>query len=309
MSRKLANPILLKCLERLARATDDMPLALYANEAARGFYLKIATPVLNTFLGHGRSNALVQLLPRHSVVERGAFNVFLSDVDYTLVVTPSASDGEISALIERYHRLARYLWFLGEIEIYSAEEQAALEETREFDPFTIDFVWRLRKLRWQLNAYAEATSGYHRFKAGRVIRRLLVQLGVDAKVDPMAITASDIALAINRSSTHWLPEGLEARPLSGRSNYIEWPLENVSAGFVAILPHGEEIADGLRDEVCRLRQNPQIGERLSRLALIELLLCRSARRLAPGRDTWAWERYLNDLIKQYAKPKKAKAHL
>lgn len=302
MSGKIRNMTVLRCLEHMARVADTAPLSPYVNETVRGFYLKIVTPVLRIFLFDRKSNALLRLVPRHSVVERGVFNVFLSDVDYTLVIASSASEFAVSRLIERYQRLTRYFWFLGEIEVYSEKEQTVLEEIRRCDSFTINFVWRLRKLRWQQKAHAAAASSYHRFKAERAIRRLLVQLGLDAAIDPMAIGAPHIAHAVNQASTYWSPEDVKAPPLEGFSNYIEWPLEKVSAGFVAILPHGEEIADGVRDEVRRLRQNPRIAERLSRLALVELLLCRSARRLVPGRETHAWESYLQDLIMRYSTP-------
>lgn len=299
MAGRMKNRWILSLLKRAAELTEGLRGWAPLNEAIRISYIHLVTPALGVLLNLRAPSMRIRVVSRHSVRRRQEFNVFLSDLDLTLITEVDLTARDLERHFRLYHFLKGCIPFLGELEVYTRGEWQVQRQIKEEEKAIIDFTSDLRKLRWQLDTLELSSSDYHRFKARRAIDKLRRRLGIETPTGgrDFAEISEGVAKFIDRI-------GLECTkslaPITGFSDFLAWPLENAPAEFIAILPDGLKIAKRDYEAISDLRENPAIAKQLSALAAHELLLCRSKRRISPGESDPRWEALLSRLIQKYA---------
>ncbi|HNW43240.1 MAG TPA: hypothetical protein PKI19_01975 [Elusimicrobiales bacterium] len=195
---------LLELLQTASRHRLFSPLHF----AARRAYLHILTPCLQAAfrLGFNRK-PLPVLEPRNSAVSGAGFNVFSSDIDYSLIVPDSCTGREIRELMRKFKMMTRALPMVQELEIYSVSDR---ERFREINASHGDLLLALRlvrKIAGQAEVLRAAATSYHRAKAQRSIAKAI------AALDPGAPAAETGGYArISRGLENLLAAGFPPPP-------------------------------------------------------------------------------------------------
>lgn len=300
MAVRLKNSALLRCLCAAAQIADWISAWIPWNDVVRKIYLRFLPPYVTGVLQKRAPALKIQLLARNSVAEPGAFNIFLSDLDFTLIVDREPATEELRSILDGYARLARSLWFLGELEVYTREEWRILDQVKSEAGSAVDLIWNLRKLLWQKQALASAPSAYHRAKAKRSIRRTFEKLRTPLADLDCAFGEMEISRAIHRNTSGWIRHPEDAATFRGFATYLQWPLTDVSAVFLASLPDGEVVEYDRRHSILAIRERPEVARRFAAVSASELLLCRTKRRFFPREHFPIWEDYLVESIRDYA---------
>lgn len=107
---------------------------------------------------------------RHSSTEPGAYNIFFSDYDLTLLIEPDWSDQKLAKTLEKFKILKSFLILLGEVEVYFESEWVEKKNLLKNHGALILQVRDLRKIRWMKEKFLQTTDKYHRAKALRGIK-------------------------------------------------------------------------------------------------------------------------------------------
>ena len=233
----------------------------------------------------------VAVLPRHSVTGPGEFRIFQSDLDLALVLEDEPTPVQVASLLTAYERLGHKIWFLGEVEIYTRSEWALRARLHEESGEWIQWLWQIRKIKGQLEAFKRAPSRYHREKARRSFQRAFKTFSGGAVLEPEQWNSSVLSEIIRAEKRFW-PAG--DRSFSGRIPFLEEELQSVPWGFVALMPHGETLIDERWVE--KSRRDPWVARHWATLCAYELLLFRVKLRLKPETQAPGWESYLQSQI-------------
>ncbi|HXH31150.1 MAG TPA: hypothetical protein VNJ01_10095 [Bacteriovoracaceae bacterium] len=111
----------------------------------------------------------IELIARHSIKEKDGFNLFMSDIDVTILADKHSS---IPMLLKNYFRIKHLLPILGEPEIHVKQEwqELHLRSTPELDD-AWSTIFQMRKLRWQEKSLLRTYDRYHRSKLLRGLER------------------------------------------------------------------------------------------------------------------------------------------
>ncbi|MCB0349670.1 MAG: hypothetical protein KDD38_00715 [Bdellovibrionales bacterium] len=118
----------------------------------------------------------IKVLARHSSKERVGFNIFLSDLDLSLILG-QRDISKCKDIIQFLSQLRRVVIFLGEVEIYSPEEYAKLESCLSLNGALYNSLRTIRKIRWIEADLEKSLSTYHKYKALRSISICFQKLG------------------------------------------------------------------------------------------------------------------------------------
>ncbi|MES2964656.1 MAG: hypothetical protein V4760_12255 [Bdellovibrionota bacterium] len=191
-----------RILHRFARVLET-PRARAINESMRKLELHVLAPaILRRALLPWKTS--VEFHFRHSVREAGEFNFLLSDVDFDLVLLRDFSTEESSHLNEALASVRKKFRFIGEAEVFSADEFRRLKSIETANGDVYSFLRWIRKLRWMEAVITSEREAYHRFKAERsndITRKKIARhLGREANED------------LSKSLGAWLDERFPASP-------------------------------------------------------------------------------------------------
>lgn len=163
------------------------------HECGRRLYLHVLVPVLACAF---RLAGAEDLRARHSIASRDHFNVFMSDIDLTVVTARP---------ITRFMRLHRLLKLaipaLGELEFCSPPHWAALTELNRAPANKLwNATYVVRKIHWITDKLGRAESAYERAKDQRALEILKNRLGVDENPLPGTKIFEDFIRLIPASS-------------------------------------------------------------------------------------------------------------
>lgn len=146
------------------RLTEDQ---LWLHEFFRKAFLLISPHLINVLLARYGSVEWV-LIPRHSLMEKGEFNLCMSDLDFSVIVTRPS---DVMKVRQFWSEARKWLPNLGEVEIYTRAERQLLDEwsTHEFAVW-----WRKLQLirKWSWIAKAEMDHPYHELKRIRALEKI-----------------------------------------------------------------------------------------------------------------------------------------
>jgi hypothetical protein len=143
------------------------------HELFRKAFLKIIPSLVNVLLDrYGKSSWV--LIPRHSLIEKGEFNLFMSDLDFSLLVNNS---DEVKSAKAFCAQARRNIPNLGEIEIYTKDERLLLERYVTLD---LSIMWRKLQLirKWSWISEVNKSHEYHEAKRLRARDKISRIIGI-----------------------------------------------------------------------------------------------------------------------------------
>jgi hypothetical protein len=235
---------------------------------------------------------------RHSVVEKNAYNIFFSDVDWTLVIPAQLTDGQYKKLRTVLKTVMSIFIFLGEPEVYtSSENQIRLQIKKKYDSF-LKNIFALRKYIWMGNNIKNPKlHKYHHVKSYRGRKRIKGDLQEFQMADEIANSVLKQVPAENlkKATVNFLNITQENLVFEGWSGFLEWYLTtdkqkansspylvlslNQLLALLSILPDGEYIIPPLSESVKILRASQEIKKMFLACVAWELDMCRSVVRL------------------------------
>lgn len=143
------------------------------NECMRKAIIMFELPLLKSIFLFAGANVVIA---RNSVYEPNKFNVFMSDLDFTLV----SSERKFEFLYKIKKNLQKIFLNVGEIELYTPDEWAECEELSH-SPHMIYWtkINTIRKSAWQRKKLASAKSVHEVAKQKRALEITLNRLGQD----------------------------------------------------------------------------------------------------------------------------------
>ncbi len=312
----IANWLALDFLQKAQRLTSDSRFN-GAHTMARQLYLRAFTPALEAYLKLRFENRQWRLKVRHSVSHGKGFNVFGSDLDYSIIIENSFDQTTpLRRLIALYDETKALLPFIGELEIYTEAEWRHKKKVLSSHGTVLLLIWNLRKIAWEQAKLKTAPSEYHRRKCERVLGRLLAQFDATpnrhftenfARVAPFVSTF----IEANFGSAPLTPavgsiEGfsgfLEARLCAKvEQSERDLPLSSGSAAVLAaLLPDADTFFSDV-ELLESLRSRPQLRKALVAIASTELLVNYSVIRIGASvlPETGAWIARLQATLKKY----------
>ncbi len=289
--------------------TTSGPRFAPLHSAFRRFCLSGVLPAAAFVFRRALRPARVDLIARNSVLDPGAFRMFESDLDLSLVFEEAAPIEVFVKGRELHARMKALLPFLGELEIYERREIRLKEGLVAAAGPVIDMLWQLRKWRWQYARLEDAPSVYHRRKAERAIRKIQARLGL-ANLELLPERRDGLLIGARiEELIRFLPRRDPCGPIAASAGFLEWDIRSSedggdpTPGFVlrctgpgalallSILPDGDSICPQERAQLADLRRSPAVSGILLAVALAEWTLIRSVERTNPGakpeeRELW-----------------------
>jgi hypothetical protein len=109
------------------------------------FYIHFLIPSIKALLKTRHRN-LIDLKIRNSINEKERFNLFLSDIDTTLVIE---NETDSSLLIKDFLMLRHFFIMLDLPEIYTLDEYKIIEELKNRESWKlIELCWNIIKINW-----------------------------------------------------------------------------------------------------------------------------------------------------------------
>lgn len=121
-----------------------------------------------------------QIELRHSIVESSGFNLFVSDIDLTIIIS---NESQSTHVLNAYHLLKKIFMNLGEPEVVTCEERDQLLklETAELKYFWSK-LFQLRKIHWQLLKKKQSKNNLELLKIARGLEKCKSKLGSESLV-------------------------------------------------------------------------------------------------------------------------------
>lgn len=232
MNLGFKNHILYPCYELTKQHT-------HLHERIRQFVLEFEIPLFIKAFRDSLGQDLQMILPRHSLIEPHAYNVFMSDIDLTLVVT---SEKDVKQAFETFYSLKKYYPNLGEPEVLTLEEwNNALSYERPGFEKIWSMLFQLRKLSWQTKKLSNAQGEYEVAKIQRGISNSLKKLsshGPMLKLDdffpecPVATSFCEIKLPCY---SHYLERWIELIDHDQLPSLVFSSIDQAE-GFIQLIP-------------------------------------------------------------------------
>ena len=144
----------------------------------------------------------INILVRNSSLGPGKFNLFLSDLDLSIIVPINSNIQLFEAISDAFLLWRRCFPFIGEIEIYTQVEISEIQNARKCIKFQDHVVRTIRKLRWMNESFARAQTPYHRYKARRAAAICCFKLGIPTSAE--VVFENNIILPkISKFLTDW----------------------------------------------------------------------------------------------------------
>lgn len=153
--------------------TKNLPM--FHRMAAR-VVLHLELPLIELILKNKFQDRIKLIQPRHSLLEKNGFNLFMSDIDLSIVLK---DEKDIHEVLTTCWDLKRIFLNLGEQEVYLPKEWELLTNLL-MDPHhkTWTSIFQIRKLAWQKDNLSNLSSEYDIAKFYRGINRSLKSLGM-----------------------------------------------------------------------------------------------------------------------------------
>jgi hypothetical protein len=234
----------------------------FPNLLIKIFYQKILFPMLILLMKLRHGNRFHFHL-RHSVLEK-KFNVFNSDIDYSVVVEKGSED-KISDLMTDLIKISKAIPVLDYPEVYLEDEWQIKQHFKRSDE--LNFLWNLRKEGWLLG---KSRSGkYETFKKNMALKAV-------QKIIYKKYSQSGIIDTCNFKFDNFSHIDLE-KNLCVYSPYLEltnstrvWEFSDKGLfEFISILP-GEQLIHNLSDDMLLLKKEIWLNEYLTARAHIRL---------------------------------------
>lgn len=277
----IRNGLVLRSLLFLAEATENWN---WFHSIFRRLAVSVLTPLLNRFIFRDLKTRLVC---RHSVVAASGFNVFRSDIDYALIFDSEPLPQILESAKKRMNFIRWLLPFVGELEIYRADEWS---RKSQLNSPVILLIYFLRKIAWQTEIVRSSADPYHRAKAERAIMRMI-------EMAPLKYSPA----LVQNCARHQVREFLREFPSVNWSHQVEANSDFLGWGFgtalipertphlhltsaeclllAAITPGGHHALKEGHSLIHKLRAIPKIQTAYSEACEAEYLLCRSVHRL------------------------------
>lgn len=183
----------------------------------------------------------VAVKERHSITEPGSFNIFMSDIDLTVV----SSTDRFKFLHQISKAIKKVILNLGEIEFLSPEEWVKLRpllDSNHSKTWTILFT--LRKISWMKSELKRETTPYQKLKLERGIANAFRKIGVSGyPINGEGL----IPFQDSRGGKFPLFSNFlnHSVTINGVGEVLSFTHESKASGFLAILPDNSEIPTDL----------------------------------------------------------------
>lgn len=146
--------------------------AQWFHSVVQKFILLIEIPLLTLFLKLAGASKVIS---RNSIHDKAIFNVFMSDLDFSIVAT----DESFTRIYKVSILLKKIFVNMGELELYTLSEWTELEELQHSSYWSFwTRVYLVRKLSWQLEKQKKAHSRYEKVKQERALKITFSRLGM-----------------------------------------------------------------------------------------------------------------------------------
>jgi hypothetical protein len=282
----IRNTSVLSALFFLAEKTEDW---IWFHALFRRAAIHVFTPVIQKAV---LRDLRCELICRNSVLTASSYNVFRSDIDYTVLFETEPSAATVRKLKTRMERLRRFFPFVGETEVYLRDEWT--RKVQLAGP-VLRLVQFLRKIAWQTQAIRHSQDPYHRRKAERALMRMIDMRTL--KYSPVLV--QNCARQQVREFLREYPSVNWSHQVSAYSHFLGWtfgtslvseasPYLHLTSAecllLAALTPGGHH---ALAEEVAlihKLRTIPKIRTAYNEACEAEYLLCRSVKRMSANTD-------------------------
>lgn len=229
---------------------------------------------------------------RHSASMRGEFNVFFSDIDFSVVV-PAMDQKQIALMKRRYYLLKKLFPWLGELEIYTEAEKARFDALSVVWARDYQRVRHFRKINWMLLAKANSRKKLEHCKYDRAIRKSLRQFGAASGEEAFRnLFSPSSSHGTEYGETFFFPYlGCWVNATEAVDPYVSYTLDSSKTlQFLALLPSAGIPAD-LVNKLSAYRKEPAIDAHWRAFTEMEALVVRAVNRGAKAyrADMDQWE--------------------
>lgn len=210
------------------------------HEWFRVILFEFEIPLIKLALRILSQNFQLIIQPRHSLMEKNGFNLFMSDIDLDLIIQKEA---QVQGTLNAFQKAKRILPNLGEPEVMTQEEY---DRARKNETAHSLFVWsqtfQIRKLHWQ--RIKTITGLYEKEKISRGLARSAVKLKKHYNIIHLANIVPDLPTVVSKK-TFELPyyspylEQWIALSVHDQKDTILCPTEEAAHSFICLLPEFE----------------------------------------------------------------------
>lgn len=311
-------PALIYALLGRLQGLFSRPLFFPVNAFFRLAYVHLLTPALRLLLGIGPGKKRAALEVRNSAGDGRNFNVFSSDIDYSLIISDDCPPEEVQAAAAGFRLISRFLPMVQELEIYSVSDRERLRAINASHGRLLTALRLIRKVAGQERARRSARTGYHRAKALRsagnaaaalnkygdsavpgiypCLARGLERLLVSAFPKPPAAVAARFQGAYMYSSFL----GCHLCAVTYHAENELWLTQGALFTLACLLPDGRDLFPGQAEDIRLWRRTPEIKAAARAVFTAELLTSLSVHYVRPGEDagTLPWLNRLNFMIEE-----------
>ena len=228
---------------------------------------------------------------RHSAAEKGEFHLFLSDIDYSLIV-PIYDQGKVARLKKIYYQCKKFFPWLGELEIYTEQERKELNQLLAVWGACYQRLRHFRKFNWMQLAIVKSKPGLSRMKYRRAMEKCLRKLQHSSAEAALAdLLETEVLPGTEFSESFFFPYlGCWINATGSVAPYISYSLSPTKiVQYLALLPTVGISASG--GKIYELRKNPHIRAQYEALTKIEAFIIRAVNRGAPEskKEMQDWE--------------------
>jgi hypothetical protein len=133
----------------------------------RKFYLLILIPLVVFYLKSKFKN-IIQIYPRHSILDANYFDAFFSDIDLTIVINDNS---DYLQILKMSLTIKKFLKVFDHSEIYFASEFEQLHKLKQSPHWDVVFtLWSIRKINWNYKSILKNPSAINIYKKQRSIQ-------------------------------------------------------------------------------------------------------------------------------------------
>lgn len=159
----------------------EYPQLATLNQMVATLYSRVLPTILKNILRLRFQLGQLDVIARHSSKDRVRFNIFLSDLDLSLVLDKNDLD-KSKKIVSYLLKFKAIFPFLGEIEIYCREGYQNLNQWRVSYGELYNSFRLLRKIRWLEIDLKKTSEPYQVYKASRALSICYEKLNIKGKI-------------------------------------------------------------------------------------------------------------------------------
>lgn len=246
-------------------------------------------------------NNPLKWIARHSVLNRGQFQLALSDIDLSVVYLRPPSEEDLNHLAAFYHQARNFVPSLGEIEVYTQAEWNTRQRILGIAGVgaLIQTLWNFRKMGWIEKSLTTESHPYHVYKKERALAACWKKLGEEPNT-PGPYRRANLSLGFEAQLTDIfrtlnLDIPAHSEPVEFYCDYLQCTITSIRSAkgmiqlppglalmLLAVLPPAQNLEPELENKVRALRACPAVERARKFIVLHQWLGAMSRLRTHPS---------------------------